>query len=157
MKTLINIRNHAILFAFCWIAIHFFYFVKYSSYEGYEIKEFIVYGFKEYIGHYTVSLFAIITFIILILLYQYSKTIILNARKQAFDILEKADIEINKIKRDLNRQEEKLESEKIRLESNYKRKNMEKSFELEAIRRKLGRLKKNQYDPRKQRKIKQSK
>ena len=75
--------------------------------------------------------------------------IISNAHKQAIEILDKTDIEINKIKRDLDRRAEKLESKKIRLQSNYKRKNMEKSVELEAIRKKMKRLKNNQYHLRK--------
>ena len=77
-----------------------------------------------------------------IALFFFFRLIINHAKKQAHETHERTKIEKNKIKEELKRQKTELEYE-------YKRKNKEKTIELEALRKKVKILKKNQYDPRK--------
>ena len=149
IKVINLVRNYTILFCVTWILIHVFYYCLYSDSPD-TTAELIVYGFRTYIGYYTAALFTIIVIIALILLHDHSKKIIRQATIQADMLLNEAGSEINEIKLDLARKMEQLEQERCHLESEYERKNMEKSIELEAIRKKLAKMKKNKFDSRRQ-------
>jgi hypothetical protein len=71
-----------------------------------------------------------------IALFFFYRSIISRAKKQAREIHERTEIEKIKIKENLERQKAELEYE-------YTRKNIEKTIELEALRKKIKILKKN--------------
>jgi vacuolar-type H+-ATPase subunit H len=109
-------------------------------------------GFTENIVFYTIIIHLSLILITLSILYRYAQNIITRAKDDADKIKSQALGKAAEIESDLLNQSEKLKQERIILEEEYQRKNLAKSLELEAVRKKMIRLKKNQYDPRRQKK-----
>lgn len=147
-----KIKNYTIVFLITWIGTHLFYYVRYSAIRNNSIKELIVMGFTENIVFYTIIIHLSLILITLSILYRYAQNIITRAKDDADKIKSQALGKAAEIESDLLNQSEKLKQERIILEEEYQRKNLAKSLELEAVRKKMIRLKKNQYDPRRQKK-----
>ncbi|MGD9209429.1 MAG: hypothetical protein PVI90_01565 [Desulfobacteraceae bacterium] len=161
MQPIKDTFNYLVLACLFWIFIHLFYYVRYLNLQNnYTIEELIIYGFHRNIVFYTSTVFLIILFFAILLIYRRLKAIVKRAKKQANQIRMQAQIEIHEIKTGLARQKRLLQIEYQRkkrlLELEYRRKNHAKSVELEAIRKKLAKFKKNQYDPRKQKRYRQT-
>lgn len=138
------------------LATHFYYIFKYIElYEKSSRTEFFIVVTKT-------AFLKALPFLLLIVVTMIVFFILRNTwiNKDRDKIISEAEAEAKKIIETNKRHERYLVEvaeqrkkefarEKQRLFAEYKRKNDEKNTELEALRKQVKRLKKNQYDPRK--------
>lgn len=135
------------------VGVHLLYWWKYDVFKISYVAQCSFVNLLKYWNCYVggATLFFGFVYIKSAITGEKQRQILAKAQAEADEIIQKAELHKRAARNEIQTQFDKLAGRRALLEEEYQRKNMAKTLELDALRRQVETLKKNQYDPRKSR------